>query len=168
MDSDCNPSSSAGVLFTTIGFRKLPDRFNTGLDEQREFSHTAYNFPRLLDVCEKLARQFLAQAGRPHRDGRQRRGVLCHPGERRPQPSKLELSWAPGPIANSRFTPEEMAQIKFDSMPQGIKEAVTRVRARLADQGLRPGHESRPARRVARPQEGAVHAPVGCSRPVAC
>ena len=41
-----------------------------------------------------------------------------------PVPSKLELSWAPGPIANSRFTPEEMAQIKFDSTPHGIKQAV--------------------------------------------
>jgi hypothetical protein len=28
-----------------------------------------------------------------------------------PKPSKLELSWAPGPIAGSRFTPDEMAKI---------------------------------------------------------
>lgn len=123
MDSDCNPSSSAGVLFTTMGFEKLPARFNTGLDEQREFSHTAYNFPRLLDVCDKLTRQFLAlQGGRVERDGSGAE-VFVIP-VKKPVPSQLELSWAPGPIAKSRFTPEEMAQIKYDSSPQGIKEAV--------------------------------------------
>jgi hypothetical protein len=44
-----------------------------------------------------------------------------------PKPSKLELSWAPGPIANSRFTPEEMAQIRFDATPPEVKEAVNKV-----------------------------------------
>jgi hypothetical protein len=27
MDSDCNPSSAAGVLFTTLGFSNVPERF---------------------------------------------------------------------------------------------------------------------------------------------
>ena len=125
MDSDCNPSSSAGVLFTTIGFENLPARFNTGLDEQRQFSHTAYNFPKLIDVCEKLARQFLARhGGRVERDGTGEE-VFVIP-VKPPVPSKLELSWAPGPIANSRFTPEEMAQIVYANLPQGMKEAVAK------------------------------------------
>ncbi len=123
MDSDCNPSSAGGVLFTTIGFAKLPARFATGLDEAREFSHTAYNFPRLLDVCDTLAREFLAQqGGRVERDGRGEEYFVIP--VKAPVPSRLELSWEPGPIANSRFTPEEMAQIRFDSLPHGIKEAV--------------------------------------------
>jgi hypothetical protein len=126
MDSDCNPSSSAGVLFTTMGFRKLPARFNTGLDEQREFSHTAYNFPRLLDVCEKLTRTLLTQQG--GRIERTASGDECFViPVKTPTPSQLELSWAAGPIANSRFTPAETAQIKFDSQPQGIQESVTAV-----------------------------------------
>jgi hypothetical protein len=62
-DSDCNPSSSGGVLFTTLGFSQLPDRFAKELNEHAVFSHTAYNFPALLDVCEKLARQALVQEG---------------------------------------------------------------------------------------------------------
>jgi len=111
MDSDCNPSSAAGVLFTTVGFSKLPARFNTGLDERRVFSHTAYNFPRLLDVCEKLTRDVLrSQGGRVEKDANGEE-VFVIP-VREPRPSALELSWAPGPIANSRFTPEEMARIK--------------------------------------------------------
>jgi hypothetical protein len=110
MDSDCNPSSSAGVLFTTIGFTRLPARFNTGLDEQRIFSHTAYNFPRLLEVCEKLTRQILAKYGGHVEKDAQGQDVFVIPVVD-PKPSKLELSWAPGPIANSKFTPEEMARI---------------------------------------------------------
>jgi hypothetical protein len=122
MDSDCNPSSSAGVLFTTLGFSKLPARFNTGLDERKEFSHTAYNFPRLLEVCEKLARQYLDRAG----------GKIVNEGGEEvflipvqtPKPSRLELSWAPGPIANSRFTAEERAKIDVGNTPAKIQEAV--------------------------------------------
>jgi hypothetical protein len=109
MDSDCNPSSSAGVLFTTLGFSKLPDRFSKELDETRVFSHTAYHFPALLDVCEKLARQAIAREG-----GRIEKGpdgdVFVIPVKPL-KPSTLELSWAPGPIAESRFTEDEMARI---------------------------------------------------------
>ena len=98
MDSDCNPSSAAGVLFTTMGFQHLPPRFNTGLDEEREFSHTAYNFPRLLDVCDRLTREFLQQqGGRIERDANGEE-ILVIP-VKPPVPSQLELSWAPGPIA---------------------------------------------------------------------
>ena len=109
-DSDCNPSSSAGVLFTTMGFSKLPARFNTGLNEQTVFTHTAYNFPALLDVCEKLTRQSLLKAG-----GRIERNALGQeefviPVEE-PVPSPLQLTWAPGPIANSRYTEAEMQRI---------------------------------------------------------
>jgi hypothetical protein len=121
-DSDCNPSSSAGVLFTTVGFSKLPARFSTGLDEQKEFSHTAYNFPRLLDVCEKLARQYVLRAG-----GKivQENGVeVFQIPSQKPSPSPLQLSWAPGPIVNSRFTPAEMALIVVGNTPPKLKEAV--------------------------------------------
>ena len=37
--------------------------------------------------------------------------------QRAPEPSRLELSWAPGPIANSRFTEEEMSRIEFKLHP---------------------------------------------------
>lgn len=110
MDSDCNPSNSAGVLCTTIGFQSLPERFNTGLDESQKFSHTAYNFPALLDVCEKLARQaVVAEGGQMETvDGVEYFVIPV----KKPQPLPLELSWAPGPVADSLFTEEEMAKIE--------------------------------------------------------
>lgn len=126
MDSDCNPSSSAGVLFTTMGFAKLPARFNTGLNESREFSHTAYNFPRLLDACEKLARQFVTRYGGRIERTPEGEEVLVIPVQA-PKPSPLELSWAPGPIANSRFTPEEMAQITFATTPEAVNRAAAKL-----------------------------------------
>lgn len=113
-DSDCNPSSAAGVLFTTIGFSKLPKRFTEELDRKQKFSFTAYSVPELIDVCEKLARQVVVRAG-----GR----MVTEQGQeyfeipvQEPKPTPLELSWAPGPIANSRYTEAEQAQIVMPSM----------------------------------------------------
>jgi hypothetical protein len=122
MDSDCNPSSAGGVLFTTIGFSKLPDAFSKELNEKAVFDHTAYNFPALIDVCEKLARQIIAKAGgKVEMENGQE--VFLIPVQT-PKPSKLELSWAPGPIANSMFTPAEKAKITADNNPPNMPEAV--------------------------------------------
>ena len=111
-DSDCNPSSAGGVLFTTIGFSKLPPRFSEKLNEETYFSHTAYNFPKLLDVCERLARDVLVkQGGRIEKDGNGE-DVFVIP-VKRPIPNKLELSWAPDPIAGSMFTDEENDKIRI-------------------------------------------------------
>jgi len=110
-DSDCNPSSSGGVLFTTLGVSKLPERFYKELNETAVFSHTAYTFPALIDVSEKLARQALAkEGGRVEKDANGEE-VFVIP-VRAPKPSTFEDLRKPGPIAGSRFTDEEMAQIK--------------------------------------------------------
>jgi len=63
LDSDCNPSSAAGVLFTSIGLDKLPEKFKAKLDFQTMFSNTEYNFNSLNAVCEKLARNVILKNG---------------------------------------------------------------------------------------------------------
>jgi hypothetical protein len=116
MDSDCNPSSSAGVLFTTVGYSKLPERFAKELDETRVFAHTAYHFPGLIAVCEKLAREALVRAGgRVERDSSGEEVFVIPMVE--PRPSPLELTWAPGPIAGSEFKEDEMARISEGLLP---------------------------------------------------
>jgi len=124
-DSDCNPSSAAGVLFTTVGAKNLPERFVSKLNEKEVFSHTAYNFPGLVAVSEILARQIVERAG-----GKiiKERGeeILLIP-TRLPRPSKLELSWSPGPIAESRFTPDEMAKITVGNVPPQVRAAAERI-----------------------------------------
>jgi len=90
------------------------------------FSHTAYNFPGLIAVCEKLARQAIVKAGgRIEKDaaGEETFVIPVLP----PRPSPLELSWAPGPIAGSLFSEEEKARITVSSLPEGVKEAVEKV-----------------------------------------
>ncbi|MEI7900303.1 MAG: ADP-ribosylglycohydrolase family protein [bacterium] len=121
-DSDCNPSSAAGVLFTTVGFSKLPERFTKELNEKTLFSHTAYNVPGLLDVCEKLARQAIVkEGGRIEKDAKGDEFFVIP--VKPVKPSKLELSWAPGPIAGSLFTEDEMAKITY-SESRILKKAV--------------------------------------------
>jgi len=109
-DSDCNPSNSGGVLFTTVGFEKLPDKFKSALNPEGKFSHTPYNFPTLINVCEKLVRQSVVRAGGRIEKDDKGREVFVIPVQK-PKPTKLEKSWEPGPIANSRFTEQEMAKI---------------------------------------------------------
>jgi len=109
LDSDCNPSSAAGVLFTTIGRKKLPERFTSALDSTRKFSHTPYTFPELVAVCESLARQAVPQAG--GRIERDNGGEVFVIPMTPPRPSKLEQCWEPGPTAGSRFSETEMKQI---------------------------------------------------------
>jgi len=104
-DSDCNPSSAAGILCTAIGMRNLPSQYVSALDRTTKFNHTAYDFDSLLAVCEKITRQTVVQQG-----GRIENDVFVIP-VRAPKPTALEQCWEAGPIANSRFTEEEMKKI---------------------------------------------------------
>lgn len=122
MDSDCNPSSAGGVLFTTFGFANVPARFVKELNQETKWDHTAYSFPKLVEVSEKLARAVVVQqGGRIEKQGGEEFFVLP---VRKSVPSKLELSWSPGPIANSRFSAEEMKQIKNRDVPPGVEAAL--------------------------------------------
>jgi hypothetical protein len=110
-DSDCNPSNAGGILFTTIGFENLPDKFKSALNPEGKFSHTPYNFPTLVEVSKKLVRQAVIRQGgsvMKNMDGQEAFIVQV----RKPKPSKLEQCWEPGPIANSKFSEEEMTKIK--------------------------------------------------------
>ncbi len=120
-DSDCNPSSAAGVLFTTMGASRLPKRFTSDLSYETEFSYTAYNMRRLTEVCEQLARQAVAKAGGHVETDESGEEVLVIP-VLAPEPTPLERSWEPRAAANSRFTEAEMAQISAETtvqMPEG-------------------------------------------------
>ncbi len=109
-DSDCNPSSAAGVLFAMLGASALPARFTEKIDPNGKFSHTPYDFPTLIEVCRGLARQAVVRSGgRVEKDAADNE-VLVVP-VRRPVPSPLLKSWEPGPAENSLLTDEEKAEI---------------------------------------------------------
>ena len=123
-DSDCNPSNAGGILFTTIGFKNLPDKFKSALNPEGKFSHTPYNFPTLVSVSEKLVRQSVRRAGGRIAKDSSGKETFVIP-VKKPKPSRLEQCWEPGPIAKSRFTKAQMAKITAVA-GKDISEAVAK------------------------------------------
>lgn len=109
-DSDCNPSSAGGVLCTTLGFAKIPRRFVSAMNIKEKFAFTDYNVPAVIAVSEKLARQMVISAGGKIEKDKNGKEFFVISVEA-PKPSAYTQSWAPGPIANSRYTPQEQAKI---------------------------------------------------------
>ena len=109
-DSDCNPSNAGGVLFTTIGFAKLPKRFTSALDPKGKFSHTPYDFPALIEVSKKLVRQAVARSGGRVEKNDKGEEVFVIP-VLEPKPGKLRQSRQADQPAGGRFTEEEMKSI---------------------------------------------------------
>ncbi len=109
-DSDCNPSNAGGVLGTTIGQSRMAPKFVSDLNPDGVFSHTAYSFPALVEVCEKLARQAVVKYG--GRIEKTAEGDVFVIPVQKPKPSKLEQCWEPGPATGSVFTEEEQEKIE--------------------------------------------------------
>lgn len=110
-DSDCNPANAGGVLFTTIGMSNLPERFTAELNPKGVFSHTAYNFPGVVGVCEKLVRQAVVRrGGKVERDAEGNEILVIPVSE--PRPSRLEQCWDPRPPAGAKFTDAQMKKIQ--------------------------------------------------------
>lgn len=118
-DSDCNPSSAAGILFTSLGLENIPAKFTSDLRRDIKFTHTEYTFERLVQVCEALARDAVVRAGGKVETGTDGKEVFVVP-RAEPKPSPLEQSWNAGPIANSRYTDAELqSQIRSQSLSDG-------------------------------------------------
>ncbi|MBD3268035.1 hypothetical protein GF373_15320 [bacterium] len=116
-DSDCNPSNAAGVLCTSIGYANLPDKYVSALNEDEYFTHTAYNFAKLIDVSETLVRQAVKRAGGDIETTSENKEVFVIP-VKKPNPSPFVQCWEPGPIAESRFTEREMEKITVGQNPE--------------------------------------------------
>jgi hypothetical protein len=64
-----------------------------------------------VEVSKKLVHQAVKRAGGQMGKNAKGEEVFIIPVQK-PKPSKLEQCWEAGPIANSKFTEKEMAQIK--------------------------------------------------------
>ncbi len=109
-DSDCNPSNAAGILFTTIGFANLPEKFKIALDPLTKFSHTPYDFPTLVGACYELTREAVVNGGGRVETDEEGNEYFVIP-RRSPRPSVLEQCWEPGRPDEGRFSEAEMAGI---------------------------------------------------------
>jgi hypothetical protein len=109
-DSDCNPANAGGVYFAVLGASKIPSRFTEKLNLKAKYSHTDYTLPAVYEVSEKLVRQAVVRNGGTIEKDARGEEVFVIP-VRAPKPGSAEKSYEPGPIANSRFTPQEMKKI---------------------------------------------------------
>jgi len=120
-DSDCNPSSAVGVLATTLGTAGIEETYTTALDRDARFTASEYTWGKLLEVCEKLAREVVvAQGGKIETPffGKERFVIPV----KKPVPSKLVHSYDPEPPTGNRFTKEEMAQMAFFSLAPAFEK----------------------------------------------
>jgi len=64
-DSDCNPSSAAGVLGVMLGFEGIPEEFRSSIPpiEDEKFSFTRYSFNEIVDSTLKRAETIIEGVG---------------------------------------------------------------------------------------------------------
>lgn len=164
-DSDCNPSSAAGILFTSLDLKNVPEKFTSALDRDTVYSHTEYTFARLVEVCEALARDAVVRAGGRIETDTNGSEMFVIPLQH-PKPSPLERSWEPGPIANSRYTDAELEEhIRSKQLSDGRPD-MNAVIAEFAegwqiedcglemDPGMRPSYRGRENVLVTHPDDG--------------
>jgi hypothetical protein len=110
-DSDCNPSNAAGVLSTIMGYEKLPEKFKSGLDENKKFSYSKYNFKDLIDLSERFTREYILKNGGKivtESDGTE----YFYIPRIKPVPLIHQPSYDPGPYnPDNKYSEEEMAEI---------------------------------------------------------
>jgi len=109
-DSDCNPATAAGILFTTIGLNKIPAMWHAALARNVTFWSTDYTFQKLVATSRDLAQKVvLAEGGRIEKDAFGKTFFVIPVVD--PVPDPYQPSWDPAPATGVRFTPEEMAKI---------------------------------------------------------
>lgn len=121
-DNACNPSSAAGMLFTTMGLGKVPDKFKSALARERKHADPTFDFPRMVAVCEELAREAVTKCGGKVETDVRSEQVFVIPAKTS-KPGAPERCWEPGPAGASRFA-DEMAKIKSGPQLQ-IKQGHT-------------------------------------------
>lgn len=90
-DSDCNPSSAAGVLGVMLGFSQIPKEYKSGIEKlaDTKFEYTDYSFNSIVDSTMKRAVAAIVKAGGQATDTEVRVKTQT------PKPPKLE-QWNPG------------------------------------------------------------------------
>ena len=104
-DSDCNPSSAAGVLGVILGYDRIPERFKTEFPTlgKKKFSYTDYSFEDIVRSTEKRALEAIRRTGGTV--GESEVGIALQ----RPRAPRLE-QWNPGrpvarvPVGDSRWS----------------------------------------------------------------
>lgn len=102
-DSDCNPSSAAGVLGVMLGYERIPDPFKARLPAlaDRKFAYTDYSFNDIVRSTETRALKVIRGTG-----GKITDTEVVIPAQK-PKAPRLE-QWSPG-IPDRRLTAADTA-----------------------------------------------------------
>ncbi|MGA2866397.1 MAG: ADP-ribosylglycohydrolase family protein [Verrucomicrobiota bacterium] len=102
-DSDCNPSSAAGVLGVILGYSGIPDQFKSGIPAlaDTKFEFTDYSFNSIAKSTETRALKVIQMAG-----GKVSDSEVIIPIQKSKTP-KLE-QWTPG-IPDRKIDPKDPA-----------------------------------------------------------
>jgi ADP-ribosylglycohydrolase/Carbohydrate esterase 2 N-terminal len=102
-DSDCNPSSAAGIVGVMLGYEKIPEVWKAGIPAlaDKKFSYTRYSFNEIVASTIKRAEKVVASAG-----GKVTAEAIEVPPQE-PQAAELE-QWNPG-VPMKRVAPTEAA-----------------------------------------------------------
>jgi hypothetical protein len=110
-DSDCNPSSSVGVLGVQIGYKNLGPEYTAKFNRKVKWEFTDYDFDTLLAVSEKITRKIIvAEGGRI--EGKDCKEIFVLP-LKNVVPSEAVDSKNPGPGGDERLTEAEMSEILY-------------------------------------------------------
>jgi hypothetical protein len=110
-DSDCNPSSSVGVLGVQIGYKNLGPEYTAKFNRKVKWEFTDYDFDTLLAVSEKITRKIIvAEGGRI--EGKDCKEIFVLP-LKNVVPSEAVDSMNPGPGGDERLTEAEMSEILY-------------------------------------------------------
>jgi hypothetical protein len=90
-DSDCNPSSAAGVLGVMLGYSRIPEMFRSGIPPlaDKKFDYTDYSFN---DICASTLKRALSLV---ERNGGKVTAQDVYIRRQKPKAPKLE-QWNPG------------------------------------------------------------------------
>jgi len=108
LDSDCNPSNAAGVLGTIMGYEKIPEKFKRGLDSEKTFSYSPYNFNDILGLSEDFTREFIMMKGGEIIRGPEDKETFRIPYTT-PTPPAFHPSYDPAPLAGDTVFSDSMA-----------------------------------------------------------
>ena len=64
-DSDCNPSSAAGILGVMLGYKRIPDEWKSGIPAiaDKKFAYTDFSFHTIVDSNMKRAVALITKTG---------------------------------------------------------------------------------------------------------
>jgi hypothetical protein len=92
-DSDCNPSSAAGILGVMLGYNAIPEQWRAGMPAiaNRNFAFTTHSFNTIVAFSTERALELIRRAGGSAMDGQ-----VTIPWQE-PAPPPVE-QWAIGPV----------------------------------------------------------------------